>query len=327
MKVLFIGGTGNISSVCSEEAQSKGMEVFHFNRQKSGTANSSEKTITIEGDVNSLFDRKKIAQYAPFDVVVNFIAFVPEQIEADIELFKGITKQYIFISSATVYKKPADHYVIKEDCPLENPFWEYARNKIACEKVLQSQNDLKYTIVRPSYTYGKTWIPTALSARSYNPIYRIRKGLPFISPGDGESLWVTTHARDFARAFIGLFGNERALNDYFHITTDEVHTWDRFYKIIGQVIGIDPNLLHIPSDFINRFAPDWGAGLLGDKARSGVFDNSKIKRVVPGWKAVIPFAEGIKESIDWFEEKPERMKPDLEIERKMDLIVEQFLKL
>jgi nucleoside-diphosphate-sugar epimerase len=181
--------------------------------------------------------------------------------------------------------------------------------------------------VRPSYTYGNKWIPAAFTARSYSPIYRIKNEIPLISHGDGESLWVTTHADDFARAFVGLFRNEKAINECFHITTDEVHTWDQFYRIMGQIVEKEPILVHIPSDFINRFAPDWGAGLLGDKARSVVFDNTKIKSVVPGWKAEISFAEGIKQSIDWFEENPERMKLDNEIEGKMDEIIVQFQKI
>jgi nucleoside-diphosphate-sugar epimerase len=327
MKIIFIGGTGNISSACTEQALIKGFEVFHFNRRKTDTSIKKDKIITVEGDINSSTDRKKIEKYAPFDVVVNFIAFVPGQVQADIEFFRGKTKQYIFISSATVYKKPPDHYIITEDCPLGNPFWEYARNKIACEKSLQAQNELNYTIVRPSYTYGNDWIPAALTARSYSPVYRIKNSIPLISHGDGESLWVTTHNKDFARAFVGLFGNEKAMNECFHITTDEVHTWDQFYRIMGHVVGKKPNLIHIPSDFINRFNTDWGAGLLGDKARSVVFDNTKIKSVVTGWKAEISFAEGIKQSIDWFEENPERMKLDNKTEHKMDEIIKNYLKI
>lgn len=327
MKILFIGGTGNISGACTRQAIAKGVEVFHFNRRNSQPSEHDSLITTITGNINSPEDRKKIEKYAPFDVVVNFIAFVPEQVKADIDLFHGKTRQYIFISSATVYKKPPDNYLITEDCPLENPFWEYARNKIACEKLLQLQNKLDYTIVRPSYTYGSTWIPAAFTARSYSPIYRIRNGLPLISHGDGESLWVTTHADDFARAFVGLFGNDRAINNHFHITTDEVHTWDQFYHIMGDVVGRKPNLIHIPSDFINRFAPDWGAGLLGDKARSVVFDNTKIKNAVPGWKAQITFAKGIERAVRWFEEKEERMKLDPETEQKMDLIIDRFMNL
>jgi nucleoside-diphosphate-sugar epimerase len=327
MKVLFIGGTGNISTACTQIATSKGMEVYHFNRQKSTSKTSPESVKTITGDIHSAADRKKINKFAPFDVVANFIAFIPDQVKADIAQFTTITKQYIFISSATVYKKPPDHYIITEECPLENPFWEYARNKIACEQLLRSQHKMDYTIVRPSYTYSESWIPVALTARSYSPVFRIKNGLPIISHGDGESLWVNTHAHDFARAFVGLFGNSSALNNHFHITSDEVLTWDQIYHIIGKVIGKVPYLIHIPSDFINRYDPDWGAGLLGDKARSVVFDNSKIKSAIPGWKAEILFAEGIRQSIAWFEAKPARMKLNREIELKMDSIIKQISKL
>jgi nucleoside-diphosphate-sugar epimerase len=258
-------------------------------------------------------------------VVVDFICFTAEQMKADIEFFTGKTGQFVFISSATVYKKPPDHYRITEECPLGNPYWAYARNKIACEEMIVQQSALPYTIVRPSYTYGKTWLPVAFTARDYNPVFRMRKGLPIISHGDGESLWIMTHHSDFARAFIGLLGNRRALNDHFHITSDEVHTWDQIYRIIGSVIGIEPKLVHIPSDFIHSMAPDWGDALLGDKARSVVFDNSKVKNAVPGWKALKSFAEGIRESIEWFEEKAERMIINKEAEIKTDQIIHKFL--
>jgi nucleoside-diphosphate-sugar epimerase len=324
MKVLFIGGSGNISSACTKEALLAGHTLYHFNRGISHNYDFDKKVITITGDITHPPDRLQLNAYAPYDVVVNFVGFVPEQIQEDIDFFKGKTRQYIFISSATVYKKPPDHYLITEDCPLENPFWIYAQNKIACENKLTSQPDFPYTIVRPSYTYGKTWIPVAFSAHNYNPVYRIRKGLPLISHGDGESLWVMTHTSDFAKAFIPLFGNKEALRNHYHITSDEVHTWDQIYKIIGKVVGIEPILIHIPSDFIRIYSPEWGAALLGDKARSVVFDNSKIRKIVPNWKAKISFEEGVRESISWFEESSERMKPDAELENKTTLILKKF---
>lgn len=322
MRVLFIGGTGNISSACTEEALKQGHEFIHFNR---GISLSDYKSIiTVRGDINNQADRNKLIQYAPFDVVVDFICFSPEQMQSDIDFFSDKTNQFILISTATVYQKPPSHYIITEDCPLGNPFWEYSKNKIACENILTNQHKLNYTIVRPSYTFGKTWIPVALTARSYNPIYRIRNGLPLISHGDGESLWVTTHNSDFAKAFVGLLGNHGAINNHFHITTDEVHTWDQIYMIIGKIIGIEPKLVHIPSDFINSLEPEWGAGLLGDKARSMIFDNSKIKNLLPWWKATKTFEEGIRESISWFEEKPERMDIDTETNNKTNRILQKF---
>ncbi len=324
MKVLFIGGSGNISSACTEEALAAGYEVFHFNRGISGDYTFGNKVVTITGDINKPSDKLKLEEYTPFDVVANFVCFTPDQIQNDIDFFTGKTGQYIFISSATVYKKPPDHYIITEDCPLENPFWEYARNKIACENLLTSHSDFPYTIVRPSYTYGRTWIPVAFTAREYNPVYRIQNRLPIISHGDGESLWIMTHNSDFAKAFIALFGNKQALKNHFHITSDEVHTWDQIYSIIGKIIGIEPRLIHIPSDFINEMEPEWGAGLLGDKTRSVVFDNTKIKSIVSGWEAKKTFEEGMRESIAWFGEKPERRQPNMATEEKINLIIKKF---
>jgi len=322
MKVLFIGGTGNISSACTNDALLEGHEIYHFNRGKSSVLNPKIKAII--GDINNPSDLRQIEKYGPFDVVADFICYLPEQMKINIDFFKGKTAQYIFISTATVYQKPPSHYIITEETPLGNPFWKYSRDKIACENLLTGQKGLNYTIVRPSYTYGKTWIPLALTAYSYNPVYRIRNGLPIISHGDGESLWVMTHNTDFATAFTGLFGNKGAINNHFHITSDEVHTWDQIYKIVGKIVGREPKLIHIPSDFINSIEPEWGAGLLGDKARSVVFDNSKIKSILPNWKAIKTFEEGIRESIRWFEEKPERMNIDAEIDIKLNRIIQQF---
>jgi nucleoside-diphosphate-sugar epimerase len=203
MKVLFIGGTGNISSACTSEALLKGHEVYHFNRGKSSVPTSN--VTTIIGDINNLSDLMKLDKYGPFDVVADFICFLPKQMKMNIDYFNGKTAQYIFVSTATVYQKPPSHYIITEETPLGNPFWKYSQDKIACEDLLTAQKVLNYTIVRPSYTFGKTWIPLALTARSYNPVYRIRNGLPIISHGDGESLWVMTHNTDFATAFTIIF--------------------------------------------------------------------------------------------------------------------------
>ena len=326
MKVLFIGGSGNISSACTNAALDKGIEVFHFNRGK--TAYEKIKGLTtIQGDIENVNDRRRLQEQGPFDVVVSFICFTPDQIQRDLELFNGRIKQYVFISSATVYQKPPEHYIVTEDTPLSNPFWKYARDKIACEETLAQlapENRIKYTIVRPSYTYGERWIPTAFTAREYNPVYRIRRNLPVISHGDGQSLWVMTHNTDFAAAFVGLLGNDKAYNNHFHITSDEVMTWDQIYSTIGEVVGRKPDLIHIPSDFIANMEPDWGAALHGDKACSAVFDNSRIKSLVVGWKAKIPFREGIARSIDWFESKPERMIPNPDVEQRINRIIDRF---
>lgn len=324
MKILLIGGSGNISANCTLELLRQGHEVVHFNRGNPGTYQFGQEVVQIQGDASNPADRKKLKEAGPFDVVANFIAFVPDQVKADLELFRGICDQYIFISSATVYEKPPSHYLITEDCRLSNPFWEYARNKIACEQLLSGQDGLPYTIVRPSYTYGKSWIPVALTARSYSPVHRIKNGIPLIVHGDGESLWVNTHAIDFARAFAGLPGNPKAINTAFHITSDEVLTWNEIYRTLGRIVGQEPILTHIPSDFIHRHAPDWGDGLLGDKSFSVVFDNSKIKDAVPGWKAEISFEEGVRRSIEWFESDSERMRIDEAGEKLMDQILTHY---
>lgn len=326
MKILFIGGSGNISSACTDEALNKGIEVIHFNR---GQTKFPEKQglSAIHGDIENEADRKRVLRLAPFDVVVDFICFTPDQIRRDLRSFGEHTEQYIFISSATVYQKPPAHYIVTENTPLSNPFWKYAQDKIACEKTLTELApgyELNYTIVRPSYTYGEKWIPTAFSAREYNPVYRIRNNLPIISQGDGQSLWVMTHNTDFAAAFTGLLGNSKAYNNHFHITSDEVHTWDQIYNIIGEVVGKKPGIIHIPSDFIAKMEPEWGAALLGDKACSAVFDNSKIRKIVPGWNAKIPFRDGIARSVAWFESKPDRMVPNKEVEQKINRIIDRF---
>ncbi|MBN1950877.1 MAG: NAD-dependent epimerase/dehydratase family protein [Bacteroidales bacterium] len=325
MKVLFIGGSGNISSACTNEAVENGIEVFHFNRCNKHPERLVPGVTSLEGDYSDNNSLNSIVRYAPFDVIANFICFTPEQMARDIDFFGPLTRQYIFISSATVYKKPPDHYIVTEDCPLENPYWPYAQKKIACEKLLSSQKKVPFTIVRPSYTYGNTWIPMALTARQYNPVYRIREGLPIISHGDGESLWITTHNSDFARAFVQLFDNDRALNEHFHITSDEVHTWDQIYGILGSIVGREPELIHIPSDFIHQHEPEWGEGLLGDKARSVVFDNTKIKSVTTNWQAVKSLKQGLTESVEWFESDPERAVPDQSIEERTNKLIYKYL--
>lgn len=328
MRILFIGGSGNISSACTWLALEKGHEVIHFNRGKS-TDYAFKNVKTIYGDINLDQEREKIKQYAPYDAIANWICFTPDQIKRDIEFFENLTNQYIFISSATVYQKPPENYLITEEVPLSNPFWKYAQDKIACEKLLVKAGEegkIKYTIVRPSYTYGNTWIPVAFTARIYNPAARILAGKPIISHGDGQSLWVMTHHTDFAKGFVGLFGRKEAINNHFHITSDEVLTWDQIYNIIGRVLGKEPKLIHIPSDFINNLKPEWGSFLLGDKACSMVFDNSKIKTLVPEFNCTTRFEEGISKSLRWFHADKSRQAVDESIEKEYDRIIDFYLK-
>ena len=317
MKVLFIGGTGNISAACSRLAVENGIDLYHMNRGKVSTEIPTE-VKTIRADIKD----KKMVQEALgdgyFDVVVNFIAFAPDDVKQDIEIFSGRTGQYIFISSASVYQKVGGHPVITESTPLYNPYWDYSRDKIACEDILNDEyrkNGFPMTIVRPSLTYD-TVIPVAIGSwTDYTIIDRMKKGQEVIIHGDGTSLWTITHSDDFAKAFVGLLGHQQAIGHAFHITSDELLNWNQIYEAVSQAAGADLNAVHIASDFIcnvgDTIGWEWMRGnLLGDKAVSTIFDNTKIKRFVPGFEAKITFKEGIKKTVKWFEADPARMVID-----------------
>ncbi len=307
MKALFIGGTGNISSACVRLAIRRGMEVFILNR--------GQRKVEIQGAKSLVADINKPAEIAQalggiqFDVVANFIAFKPEDIERDAALFQGRTKQYFFISSASAYQKPVVHPVITEETPLENPFWDYSRDKIAAEQKLMTlckSQGFPGIVVRPSLTYD-TVIPVAIGGwNDFTFIDRVRKGKPFVIHGDGTALWTITHAEDFALGFVGLFGNGNAVGEAFHITSDELLNWNQIYECVCEAAGAEGRGVHVPSDFIAT-VDSWQRGNLhGDKAWSVIFDNSKIKRFVPDFKATIGFREGIKRTVQWFEADPAR---------------------
>ena len=298
MKVLFIGGTGIISSAVSRLAVESGIELYHFNRGKSHRKIEGVKNIT--GDIRNIEETKEILADYSFDVVVNWIGFLPEHINADIEIFTGKTKQYIFISSASAYEKPISKLPITEETPLVNPFWQYSRDKAACEKILMNEfktNNFPVTIVRPSHTYDNTLIPNDWG---YTILDRMLKGKKIIIHGDGTSLWVLTHNTDFAVGFVGLFGKKEAIGEAFHITSDELLTWNQIYQMMADELGVQLNAVHIPSDFIAKHNPEHGAGLLGDKSHSVIFDNSKIKKLVPEFSCKIPFSQGMKEIVAWY---------------------------
>ncbi len=268
MRVLFIGGTGNISSACTNEALRKGFEVFHLNRGNRPEKERSEVKV-LRANIREPEAVRKAIGSLRFDSVVQFLAFEPKHIEADIELFRDITDQYIFISSCSAYKKPSLTPVITEETPLENPFWEYARLKAACEKVLMESgraHSFPYTIVRPSHTYDDGWIPGCFGSAGYGLAWRMCNSKEIIVPGDGQSLWTLTHASDFAVGLVGLLGNPATLSEAFHITSNEHLTWDAICTIIAEELGVSPRIVHIPSDYIARINPERGAGLLGDKA-------------------------------------------------------------
>jgi nucleoside-diphosphate-sugar epimerase len=254
-----------------------------------------------------------------FDAVVDWIAFTPDDIERDLRLFRARADQFVFISSASAYRKPLVDWLIREDSPLANPFWDYARSKIACEERLMRafrDDGFPVTIVRPSLTYGDTQVPLAVNswARPYTAIARMRQGKPLIVPGDGTSLWTITHNSDFAEAFVGLLGRPQAIGQAFNIMSDEVLTWDEIYRQVAAAAGAEARIVHIASDFIAECLPEMRGTLLGDKAASAVFDTTKIKRFVPDFRATMPFAEGIRRTLAWFDADPSRQLVDAEMD-------------
>jgi nucleoside-diphosphate-sugar epimerase len=328
MKVLFIGGTGNISGAVSRLAVDRGIELWHLNRgMRASTIPGVQR---LHADIHDEAAMRRALGKHAFDAVVDWIAFTTSDIDRDIRLFAQSTGQFVFISSASAYQKPPQSYLITEKTPLKNPFWEYSRNKKACEELLMSafkNQHFPATIVRPSLTYD-TVFPVAIGGwNCFTLVDRMRRGAPVISHGDGTSLWVITHAEDFAKGFVGLLGNKKARGEAFHITTDEVLTWDQIYATIANAAGAKANTVHIPTDFIVKIAPQLTGSLLGDKSWSTVFDNSKIKSFVPDFKATISFAEGMKRTIAWFEADKKRMRIDAEVNKLMDRILADYNKI
>lgn len=294
LKVLFIGGTGNISTSVSKLCVNRGIDIYLLNRGSRKVNIPGVKTILA--DISNVNETSTALKEHNWDVVVNWIAFHPSDVERDINLFRNKTKQYIFISSASIYQKPLSHPIITESTPLCNPYWEYSRNKITCEEILNRayrQEGFPITIVRPSHTYD-TVIPVAIGGwTEYTIIDRMKKGKKIIVHGDGTSLWTLTHAEDFAKAFTGLLGHQQAIGHAFHITSDEILTWNQIYQAVAQAAGCEANIVHIPSDFICKCEDSLTGDLIGDKTHSVIFDNTKIKTFVPDFKAVIPFKQGI----------------------------------
>src|SRR5260370_6796099 len=330
MRVLFIGGTGIISTACTELAARRGIDLTLATRGRHAAGlPAGVKTLTL--DMDDVRGAAQALAGASFDVVVDWIAFTPAQIERDLNLFRGRTGQYLFISSASAYQKPSRHYLITESTPLANPFWEYSRNKIACEdRLMQAYRDEGFpaTIVRPSLTYGETLIPLVLNSwqQSYTAVDRMIRGQKMVVPGDGSSLWVITHHTDFAKGLVGLLGHPQAIGHAFHITSDEVLTWDQLFRIVGAAVGLEPQFAHIPSDFIAACLPDKKGTLIGDKSVSVAFDNSQIKRFVPSYSATTTFAEGIRQSLASFNADPSRKQIDHQVNSTMDNLISAYEK-
>jgi len=325
MRILFIGGTGFISTAVSRQAIDRGFELFVLNRGlRSAPPPGSHHLVA---DFHKPDEVRLALQGMEFDVVVDWIAYTPKDIERDLALFRGRTRQFVFISSASAYQKPPAHYLITESTPLDNPYWQYSQNKIACEDLLMRayrEEGFPATIVRPSLTYDSNF-PIAIGGWGcYTLADRLKKGLPIIVHGDGSSLWVVTHSDDFGRGFLGLLGNGKTLGHAFHITSDEVLTWDQIYRTIAEALGVEAKIVHIPSDFIARVAPQLAGSLLGDKTWSAVFDNSKIKSFVPGYQCSIPFRDGIRRTLAWFAADEKRQRVDEAVNAEMDHILKVY---
>ena len=330
MRVLFIGGTGIISSAVSQLAVERGIDLYLLNRGQNQQFAPKDAKV-IKSDIRDRKASTRLLKLHSFDVVVNWVAYIPQHVEADIEFFRGKVGQYIFISSASAYQTPPTDWLITESTPLANPHWQYSRDKIACEEHLMAEyrdNGFPVTIVRPSYTYGVQTIPAAVTTfnHPWTLVDRIRKGKKIIIHGDGASLWVMTHNTDFAKGFIGLLGNVRAIGHPFHITSDEALTWNQIYQAIASAAGAKLNPVYIPSDVICKYNPELTGTLLGDKTWSAVFDNSKIKRFVPDFVATVPFAQGIKRSVEWFDADKSRCTVDDDFNGFMDRLIAALYK-
>jgi len=325
MNVLFLGGTGFISTAVSRLAVARGLDLWLLNRGVRQREVPGARSLVA--DVHRPDDVVAALRGLHFDVVVDWIAYTPDDIERDLALFAGQVGQLVFISSASAYQKPPAQHVITESTPLYNPFWDYSRNKIACEdRLLRAYRDdgVPITIVRPSLTYDPQLPVVFGGGGCYTLAARMKAGRPIIVHGDGSSLWVVTHADDFARGFLGLLGNDRAIGHAVHITADEVLTWDQIYRTIAGALGVEANLVHIASDFIARVAPQMTGSLLGDKTWSVVFDNSKIRSFVPGFQATIPFRDGIRRTLAGFDADERRRHIDLALDAEIDRILASY---
>jgi nucleoside-diphosphate-sugar epimerase len=323
LRVLFLGGTGIISSACSWRAIESGLDLTVLNRGKTSTRPLPSEVRQITGDLD---DPAALADVASqeFDVVVDWRAFTPDQVRARTDALRGHVGQYVFISSASAYQTPPDRLPITESTPLRNPFWQYSRNKIACEDLLTTlyrNEGFPVTIVRPSHTYDRTLVPFD---GGWTIVERMRRGQPVVVHGDGTSLWTLTHHRDFARGLVPLLGHPRTLGDTFQITSDDVLTWDQIANTLAAAAGTTAHIVHVPSDAIAAVHSGWGDGLLGDKTHSAVFDNTKLRRVVPDFVATIPFEVGAREIVAWYDEDPTRHQVDHSIDEAMNTLIARY---
>jgi nucleoside-diphosphate-sugar epimerase len=330
MKILFIGGTGTISSACAVLALVHGHELFLLNRSVSKKYPVREGADVLPADIRT--DEASLARLLNgrrFDAVVDFIAFTVDDIERDLRLFRSKADQFVFISSASAYQKPVRNCIVTEQTPLENPYWDYARNKIACEDRLRdvcTKEGFPVTIIRPSLTYGYAQIPFAVGSwlHPWTVIDRMKRGQKIIVPGDGTSLWTLTWNEDFAKGLVGLLGNKKAIGEAFHITSDEILSWNQIYLEAYKALGLEPNIIHIASDLIAAYHPPALGSLVGDKTNSVIFDNGKIKRFVPDYSCEVNWAAGLRRSLAWFDAHPEFQTIDHEMNAVWDHIISSY---
>ena len=325
----MIGGTGTISSAITRQLAASGHDLWLLNRghRKDEVPTGVRQIIADIDDTDEVLRQIGDAQ---FDAVCEFIGFLPSQVERDIRLFKGRTRQYVYISSASAYNKPAANHVITEGTTLANPYWEYSRNKIACEELLLKayrEEGFPVTIVRPSHTYSERAVPVSVHGLkgSWQVLKRMLEGKPVIVHGDGSSLWTLTWNEDFASGFIGLLGNPKAIGEAFQIMSDEQLTWNQIYECVARALHVTPRLYHVSSDFLAATSPkawDFTGNLLGDKAVTVVFDCSKLKRVVPGFQAVTRFDEGVRRCVDHILAHPELQVEDPDFDAWCDRVIE-----
>ena len=315
MKILFIGGTGNISAECAALLHERGHEILVLSR---GQTPVPPEYRAIRADRKDAAAMRVALKGVQPDVVLNFLGYDVPEVQMDYDLFQGAVRQYVFISSTVVYAKPPLKLPLTEDAPLGNPWWDYAQKKLACEQWLQQrrkETGFPVTIVRPSHTYSKRWIPNPVSSGSYTFAARLEQGKPVYVHDDGESPWTLTTAADFAVGLAGLVGKTEAIGEAFHITSDEVLTWNQIYAEIASALGVaSPQIVKVPTEFICQVAPQMTGTLKGDKAHPGVFDNSKIKRFVPEFHCRTPFRQGVRDSVRWLREHPDQqnLKPELD---------------
>ena len=323
LKVLFIGGSGTISSASTRLAVERGVELTLLNRC-TGRREVPAGAEQLVADIREPGSVREALGGREFDAVVDWVAFTPDHVRTDLELFEGRTGQYVFISSASAYQTPPSRLPIRESTPLRNPHWKYSQDKIACEELLVAayrERGFPATIIRPSHTYDRTSVPFN---GGWTVVERMRQGKEIVVHGDGTSLWTLTHHEDFARGFVPLLGNSRTLGEAFHITSDDVLTWDQIAHILGRAAGVEPRIVHVTSDAIAAADADWGASLLGDKTHSAVFDNSKLRSVVPDFVARIPYEQGARETVAWYDADAARKTVDPRMDQLMDELVARF---